>query len=455
MDAEFGNIFNLTDKKMTDMATTDAQSGAKRALERRIDITVSLAEIETDVSARLKRISRTVKLPGFRPGKVPMKMVAQQYGGQARSEAIGFAVEAILGKKLSEQKLHIAGYPDIQPTPDAGEGKLGFSATFEVYPEITLADISGQSIEKPTLVVTDAEVDKTVDVLRKQRIAYAETDRPAQKDDRVLIDFVGRKDGAEFAGGKADDHQAIVGGGTLLPDFEVALEGVRAGDKKTFDVKFPDDYQAKDLAGSTARFDLLVKKVEEPRLPELDAEFVKALGTADGTVATMRAEVRSNLEREVKKRLHARVKQQIMDVLLAMNPIEVPKALVEAESKQMADAARRDMESRGMAAMGIPIEPAWFTDKAVRRVKLGLLLAELVKARELHAKPEHVRAIIDEFAASFEDPQEVVRWYYSQPQRLAEAEALAVENNVVEWVLGNVKVSEKPVAFDELMGSAT
>jgi len=253
---------------MTDKATemtavdvqTDATSPVVNPLERRIDIVISLAEIEGEISARLKKIARTVKMPGFRPGKVPMNMVAQNYGGQARSEAIGQAVEAALEAKLKEQNLRMAGYPNIQPVADAGEGKLGFTATFEVYPEITLGDVSGQSIDKPALVVTDAEVDQTLDVLRKQRVSYSETDRPAQKDDRVVIDFVGRKEGVEFPGGKADDHSMVVGAGAMLPDFEQAVEGVKSGDKKTFDVKFPEDYQAKDLAGSTVQFDILVKK---------------------------------------------------------------------------------------------------------------------------------------------------------------------------------------------------
>ena len=438
---------------MTDMATAEAPAEAKSTLERRIQFTVTLAEIEPDIEFRLKKISRTVKMPGFRPGKVPMKIVEQQYGGQARYEAIGAAVETVLGMKLEEQKLRVAGQPNIESVPDAGEGKLGFSAVFEVYPQITLAEISGQRIEKPTFTVTDAEVEQTIETLRKQRVNYAETDRAAQKDDRVVIDFIGRKDGVEFAGGKADDYAMVVGAGTMLPDFEAAVEGVKAGDKKTFEVKFPDDYQAKELAGSTAQFDILVKKVEAPQLPALDAEFAKAMGVADGNVDTMRAEVRANLEREVKKRLQAKVKQQVMDMLLEVNTFEVPKALVATESQQMAEAAQRDMESRGMSVKGLAMDPAWFADKAVRRVRLGLLLADMVNVKELRATPEQVRAVIDEFAASFEDPQEVVRWYYSQPQRMAEAEALAIENNVVEWVLGNVTVTEKPMPFDELMGN--
>lgn len=433
---------------------TDTQPVVQSSLERRIDITVNLADIESDVGGRLKQIARTAKLPGFRPGKVPLKMIEQQYGGQARSDAVGAAVEQSFSAQVREQNLRVAGYPKIEPKSDAAEGTLGFTAVFEVYPTIVPADVSAESIEKPVLTVTDVEVEKTLDVLRKQRVSYVEADRPAQKEDRLVIDFVGRKGGEEFPGGKAENYTVVVGSGMMLPDFDAALEGVKLGENKTFDVTFPEGYQASELAGQKVQFEIQVKKIEMPRLPEIDAEFAKSLGVADGDVAKMQAEVRANLEREVKKRLQAKVKQQVMDMLLTVNPIDVPKALVEMESQQMAEAARRDMESRGMAAKNVPISPAWFVDQATRRVKLGLILAELVRVKELQAKPDHVRAIIDEFSETFEDPKEVVRWYYSQPQRLAEAEALALENNVVEWALANARVSEKPVAFDDLMGNA-
>lgn len=438
---------------MTENVTTE-QGATLGALERRIDITVALAEIDKDVEQRLKRMSRTVKMPGFRPGKVPMKLVTQQHGPQARSEAIGAAVERAFGEQVRAQSLRVAGYPQIEPAKVAAEGMLGFSATFEVYPDIVPAEVSGQAIEKATLTVGDAEVQKTLDVLRKQRTTYVETDRPSQKEDRLVIDFTGRKGGEEFPGGKATDYTVMVGGGMMLPDFETQLEGVKAGDAKTFDVAFPDDYHAADLAGQTVQFEMTVKKVEAPQLPEVDAEFAKSLGIADGDLTKMQDEVRSNLEREVKKRLQARIKNQVMEVLLTVNPIEVPKALVDVESEQMAQSSRQEMESRGMSAKNIPVEASWFTDQATRRVKLGLILAELVKAKDLHAKPEQVRAIVDDFAATFEDPKEVVRWYYSQPQRLAEAEALALENNVVEWVLASANVTEKTIGFDDLMGNA-
>jgi len=439
---------------MTDKATTEVATEAASVLERRIDMTVALAEVDKDVEQRLKQMSRTVKMAGFRPGKVPMKMVAQQYGPQARSEAIGAAVEKAYGEKVREQNLRVAGYPRIEPKGDATPGMLGFTAVFEVYPDIVPGDVTGEAIEKPTLTVTEAEVDKTLEVLRKQRTTYVATDAASAKGDRLVIDFLGRKNGEEFPGGKASDYTVMVGGGMMLPDFEAQLEGVKAGDSKTFDVSFPADYQAAELAGATVQFEMTVKKVEAARLPEVDAEFARQLGVADGDVAKMRVEVRANLEREVKKRLQGKVKEQVMDALLKVNPVEVPKALVAMESEQMAETARRDMESRGMGMKNIPVEASWFTEQATRRVKLGLLLGELVKAKDLHVKPEQVRTIVDEFAETFEDPKEVVRWYYSQPQRLAEAEALALENNVVDWVLANAKVSEAPIAFDDLMGNA-
>ena len=424
------------------------------ALERRIEMSVARADVDRDVEQRLKRLSRTVKIAGFRPGKVPMKMVTQQYGYQAHSEALGDAVQRVFGEQVRANKLRVAGYPKFDAKPAASEDQLEFSAVFEVYPDIVPGDVSASVIEKPVLVVSEAEVDKTLDVLRKQRTTYSETARAAEKDDRVVIDFTGRKDGEIFKGGEAKDHVVMVGAGQMLPDFDAQLLGVTAGQTKSFDVSFPADYQAAELAGNTVQFELTVKKVEAAVLPSIDAEFAKSLGIADGDLDKMRSEVRSNLEREVKKRLQAKIKNQVMDLLLSVNTIDVPRALVEAEAQQMAESTRREMESRGMTMKNVPLDISWFGEQATRRVKLGLLLAELVRAKELHAKPDQVRAIVDDFAETFEDPKEVVRWYYSQPQRLAEAESLALENNVVDWVLVNAKVTETVVAFDDLMANA-
>lgn len=424
------------------------------ALERRIEVSVPMAEIDREVDSRLKRMARTVKMPGFRPGKVPMKIVAQTYGYQVRSEAIGAAVEKVFGEKVREQNLRIAGSPRIEPKEAAGDGALEFSAVFEVYPEVVLGDLSAQPVERPVLTVGDAEVDKTIDVLRKQRTTFDEADREAREGDRVVIDFTGRKDGEVFEGGQAEDFPFVIGAGSMLKDFETAVQGLKAGESKSFDMTFPEDYHAANLAGQAVQFDITVKRVEAPALPEIDEDFARALGVADGDVAKLRDEVRSNLEREVKRRIQGKVKEQVMNALLAVNPIEVPKALVDAESRQLAENAKRDLEMRGMNSKDIPVDPSWFTDQAERRVKLGLIMAELVKANDLFAKPEQVRTLIEEMAQSYEDPSELVRWYYAQPDRLSQAEAVVAEDNVVVWVMSQVQVTDSEISFDELMGNA-
>lgn len=424
------------------------------ALERRIDMSVPLADIDKDVEARLKQMARTVKMPGFRPGKVPFRMVAQSYGPQARSEAIGAAVEKTLGEQIRAQNLRVAGYPSIEPKEPTGTDVLEFTAVFEVYPEVVISDVSAQEVERPQLEVGEAEVAKTLDVLRKQRTTFVPAEHAAQDGDRVTVDFTGRKDGVEFDGGKATDFAFVIGGGQMLKDFETAVLGLNVGESKTFDMTFPADYHAAHLAGQTVQFDVVLKTVEEPKLPEIDAEFAKTLGIADGDVEKMREEVKANLEREVKRRIQAKVKERVMNVLIEAHPIEVPKALVEQESQQLAENAKKDFEARGMKTKDMPIEAAWFGEQAVRRVKLGLIMSELVKGKELHAKPEQIRAIIEDFAASYEDPSEVVSWYYSQPQRLAQAEALVIEDNVVAWVVSNAKTTDVITSFDDLMGNA-
>jgi len=423
-------------------------------LERRIDMTVPMADIEKDVAQRLKKMARTVKMPGFRPGKVPFKMVEQHYGAQARNEAIGEAVEKAFGNAVREQNLRVAGYPRIEPKGGEDASKLEFSAVFEVYPEVKLNSIAGKTIERPQLEVGEAEVDKTLEVLRKQRTTYSAAERAAEKGDRVTIDFTGKLNGEVFQGGQATDYPVVLGEGRMLPDFENGIAGLKAGESRTFDLTFPADYQATELAGKQVSFEVTVKGVEAPRLPEVDAEFARSLGIADGDVAKMRAEIRANLENEVNKRIKARIKDQAMQALFEANPLDVPKTLIEQESESMAEAARQDLANRGVAIKNMPVDATWFTAQAERRVKLGLIIAEAVKENALHAKPEQVRALIDEQAQSYEQPEEVVRWYYSQPQRLAQVEALAIEENVVNWVVANAQAGDKAVSFDELMGNA-
>lgn len=430
------------------------QQAKANPLERTIDMSVALTEIEKEVEQRIAKLARTVKMPGFRPGKVPLKLVAQQYGPQARSEAIGAAVEKAFGEAVRSHNFRVAGYPRIAARDSGDQASLAFSATFEVYPEIALGAVTDREIERPSLEVGEAEVDKTVEVLRKQRTVFEASDRASLGGDRVVIDFVGRENGEPFQGGTGTDFPVVLGAGTMLPDFESQLAGVKAGDVKTFDLTFPEDYHAKDLAGRTVQFEVTVKGVEGARLPEVDAEFAKAMGVADGDVAKFRQEVKANLEREVKKRIQARVKDQAMKALLDANPIDVPHALVQQEAEAMAENARRDLQSRGMDLSKVPVQVEWFTEQAEQRVKLGLIVSEVVKANELFAKPEQIRAVVDEFAQSYEDPAEVVRFYYGDRQRLAQVEAVVVEDNVVEWVTQNAKTTDKPVSFDDLMGNA-
>lgn len=435
------------------MQTTPETNPVTSKLERRVDLSVALAELDKDVDQRLKRIGKTAKLAGFRPGKVPFSVVKKQYGHEARSEALNAALDRVFGETIRAQNLRIAGYPRIEPKPAANETHIEFSAVFEVYPEFKIGDVSAESIEKAQLEVGPAEIDKTLDILRKQRVAYEDSDRAAAKGDRVVIDFTGRKGGEVFQGGQATDYPFALGEGQMLPDFETAVEGLKAGESKAFDLIFPADYFAKDLAGQAVQFEVVVKKVQAPVLPEINDAFAASLGIADGDVAKMRTEIEGNLKREVKKRLTARIKEQAMDALLKTNPIDVPNALVEQEVDRLVEAARQDMASRGMKTKDLPIQPAWFAEQAKRRVTLGLVLAELVKSENLHAKPEQVKAKIEESAQSYENPDEVVRWYYAQPQRLSDVEAVAMEDNVVAWVLSRAKVSEKAVSFDELMGA--
>jgi len=415
---------------------------------------VPVAEIDRQVDERLKKLARNVRLPGFRPGKVPLKIVAQQYGPQVRSEVIGDAVQKGFTEAVRDQNLRVAGYPRIERKEGAPEGELQFSATFEIYPEIPLGDLGGVTIERPTLTVGEAEVEKTLEVLRKQRTRYEATQHAAVKGDRVAVDYVGTIDGVAFAGGQATDFAFVLGEGRLLPDLEGAITGLAVGASKTVPVTFPADYQAKDVAGKTASFDVTLKKAEAPHLPEVDAEFAKSLGVADGDLQKMRAEIKANVEREVKTRLGERLKAKAMQALAETTRLDLPKALVDLEIERLVAGARGELQARGLKMENVPIDPRLFEDQAKRRVALGLIVAELVKRFELGAKPEQVRKLVEEHAESYEQPTEVVKWFYTQPERLAEFDGAAVEANVVDWVLKQARVVDKPVSFDELMGRA-
>jgi trigger factor len=423
-------------------------------LERRITLTLPASTIASEVESRLRRLSRTVKADGFRPGKVPMSVVSQRYGYSVHSEVLNDKVGQVFSQAVNEAKLRVAGPPRITEKAEAAEGEVAFDATFEVYPEVKLGDLAQAEIERVTTEVGDEAVDKTIEILRKQRRTFQQ--RPASEGaapgDRVTIDFSGTVDGVPFEGGKAEGFQFVIGEGQMLEQFDNAVRGMKAGDSKTFPLQFPADYQGKDVAGKEADFTVTLKKIEAQHLPPVDESLAKALGIAGATVEALRADVRKNLEREVKFRVQARNKASVMDALVKSAELEVPKSLVAGETERMVEQMRADLKKRGVKdAETAPIPAEMFQAQAERRVRLGLVVAELVRTHNLQAKPEQLQAHIEELAQSYEKPGEVMRWYLSDRNRMAEVEAIVVENNVAAHVLERAKATPKNVPFDELM----
>jgi trigger factor len=424
------------------------------SLERRLSIVVSMQEVNTEVANRLKRLSKSVKIHGFRPGKVPVKIVEQQYGGQVRQEVLGDTIQKSFGDAVREQNLRVAGLPKIEvQSGDETTEQFEYTATFEIYPEVELGDLTAISIEKPMVEVGDAEIDKTIEVLRKQRAVFEPVQRTAASGDQVKMDYRGTIGGEAFDGGTAEGNIVQLGEGRLLPDFENNVIGLSAGESKTFTMTFPEDYHGKEVAGKEAQFEITVEEVLEPRLPEIDAEFAKTLGIGDGDLEKMRSEIRANLEREVKRRTIAKVKDQVMKGLLDSTSIELPQALVEQEAERLAEQMKQDLQSRGLNTENVPLPHEAFDEEARRRVQLGLIVSEVVSKHGLSAKPEQVKEVVEEQARAYEKPEEVRRWYYESPDRLREIESVVLESNLVEWVTGQAKVEDKPTAFDDLMGS--
>lgn len=424
------------------------------ALERRIDLTVPAAEIDKEINSRLTKLARTVRMPGFRQGKVPLKMVAATYGAQVHAEVLNDKVGAAFNDAVAGSKLRVAGSPKLEPR-DAGESKdLAFSATFEVYPDIKIGDLSGVEVVRAQCPVGDAEVDSTIEIMRKQRASYETVERPVAEGDRVTVDFAGSVDGTKFEGGSGKDFPFVVGQGRMLPEFDAAVRGMVVGETKTFPLTFPADYRAAELAGKLASFEVTVKKIEQAKLPPVDAEFAKSLGVADGDLDKMRAEIKANLEREVRQRLKLRTKESALNALLATTSFDLPKSLVEAETQRLMEAARNDLVARGINAQEAPLPAEMFAAQAERRVRLGLLLAELVRSEGLNAQQQQIRKAIEEIAQSYERPAEVIQWYLGNRERLADIEAAVMEDNVVDWVLSRARTTETTVQFDELMGNA-
>ncbi len=423
-------------------------------LERKMTLNLPLGTIQTEVSARLKKLARTVKMDGFRPGKVPMNVVAQRYGYNVQYEVMNDKVGEAFFNAANEAKLRVAGQPSINEKDGAAEGEMLFEAVFEVYPDVKIGDLSTAEVEKVATEVSDAAIEKTVDILRKQRRTFSlrPHEAAAVDGDRVVVDFEGKIDGEAFAGGKAEDFQFILGDGQMLKEFEDATRGLKLGESKTFPLVFPADYHGKEVAGKTADFMVTVKKIEAAHLPEVNEALAKSLGIADASVEGLRADIKKNLEREVKSRLLARNKTSVMDALVAKAELDLPQASVRAEMGRLLEGARADLKQRGIKdADKVEIPDDVFRPQAEKRVRLGLVVAELVRANDLQAKMEQIKAHVEELAASYEKPAEVSRWYFSDNKRLAEVEAIVLENNVTEFVLSKAKVTEKSISFDDLM----
>ena len=422
-----------------------------RNLERNILLSLPAVEIESEISKRLKHIARTAKMPGFRPGKVPFTMIANQYGFKVRQEVMSDSVQKIFADEVEKQQLRVAGYPSFAPA-NSGQAadKFEFTATFEIYPEVTMGSLEGKPLDRLHADVTDKDVDNTIITLQKQRATYDKVDRAAQKGDFLVVDFTGKLDGEPFKGGQAENFGMVLGEGRMLPDFEAALMGMSGGEEKTFNLTFPTDYQA-ELASKTVQFTATVKVVNAPVYPPVDAAFAQSLGVTDGDIGKMRSEIKTNLERELKKRVQSKTKDQVMDALVSVAQLDLPRSLVDMEVGRLQEQAVQDLQSRGMTTKDLQLPPELFVERAEKRVKLGLILGEVVKQNNLRARPEQIRSVVEEHAESFEDPAQMVRWYYSDTSRLQEVEGMVLEDNVVEWAATSMAVTTVTKEFDEIM----
>jgi len=425
------------------------------ALERRLSASIPQQEIRGVVSARLKNIGRNAKIAGFRPGKVPAKVIEKHYGAQIHQEALGEAMQRSFQEAALTNNLRVAGNPKFEVTNDDPDAEqIQYSATFEVYPEVVIGDLSGLEIERLVYQLKPEDVESTIVNLRKQRAKFEKVDRAAQNEDRVLIDFNGNLGGEPFDGGAGKDVSVVLGIGRMLPDFEAAIIGMEANQTKTFDVKFPEDYHGKNVAGKMVTFTVKLLRVEAAKLPEVNAEFAKAIGITDGDVTKLESEIRSNLTREVARRLKLRNKETAMEALLKISSFDVPRGLVDMEVQTVIQKTAQEMESRGVKTKDMPFHPEMFRERAEKRVKLGLILSEVVQKYGLHARPEQTKAMIEDYAQGFDEGEQIIRWYAADPKRMIEVENLVLEENLVDWVMGQAKTTEKMVEFNDLMESS-
>ncbi|MBD9416488.1 trigger factor [Pseudomonas sp. PDM16] len=421
------------------------------ALERRMTIGVPAERIETEVTKRLQQTARRAKVAGFRPGKVPMNVIRQRYEDSARQEALGDLIQATFYEAIVEQKLNPAGAPAVEPKTFEKGKDLEYVATFEVFPEIQLAGFDGIEVERLQADVNDADVDNMLEILRKQNTRFEAVERAAENGDQLNIDFVGKIDGEAFAGGSAKGTPLVLGSARMIPGFEDALVGVKAGEERVINPTFPDDYQNLELAGKTAEFTVTVNSVSAPQLPELNDEFFALFGISEGGLEGFRAEVRKNMDRELRQAIKSKVKNQVMEGLLAANPVEVPKALIGNEVNRLRVQAVQQFGGN-IKPDQLPAE--LFEEQAKRRVVLGLIVAEVVKQSELKADEARVRELIEEMASAYQEPQQVVAWYYKNDQQLNEVRSVVLEEQVVDTVLQKANVTDKAVSYEEAVKPA-
>ncbi|MBD9656284.1 trigger factor [Pseudomonas sp. PDM12] len=421
------------------------------ALERRMSITVPAERIETQVNKRLQQTAQKAKIPGFRPGKVPMSVIRQRFEADARQEAVSDVIQSSFYEAVSEQKLAPAGQPSVEPKVLEKGKDLEFVATFEVFPEIKVGGLEAIAIERQQAEVADSDVDNMLDILRKQNTRFEAVERAAEKDDQLNIDFVGKIDGEAFAGGSATGTQLVLGSGRMIPGFEDALIGAKAGEERVINPTFPEDYQNLDLAGKTAEFTVKVNSVSAPQLPELNDEFFALFGIKDGGLDGFRAEVRKNMERELRQAIKSKIKNQVMEGLLAANPVDVPKALIASEVNNLRVQAVQQFGGN-IKPDQLPAE--LFEEQAKRRVSLGLIVAEVVKQFELKPDDARVRELIQEMASAYQEPEQVVAWYYKNDQQLNEVRSVVLEEQVVDTVLQKANVTDKSVSYEEAVKPA-
>ena len=424
-------------------------------LERRMTIVVPMQPLEEEMNQRISRISRTAKVPGFRPGKVPLKMVQQQYGAQVRDEVLSNAVERSFTEAVEQNNLRVAGFPNIEHKPfEVAAGQFEYVATFEVFPEIVVGDFRGSTIERPVIEVGDAEVKKTLDVLQKQRATYEDVKRAAKKEDKVNLSLTASMDGQEVESTGDQGIDLILADGGRVAEFDENVIGSKAGTTKTFEITYPADHKPEQIAGKTVSYQVTINSVAQAKLPEIDADFARSLGVDDGDVEKMKADIKESLNQEVQKLVRAKLKEQVFKILVDSTQVGLPKAVVGAEINRLMHMAQQNLQQRGVDLSNMQLEPAMFEEQAKRNASLRMILSEVVNKNALQANAEQVRAMVEQFSQSFEHPADVVRWYYEDPKRLDEPASLATEENVVAWAMQSAQVADVKTKFDDLMGNA-